>query len=154
MKGGAVTVYTLSGCVHCQRARTLLRRRGIPYTEVCGDGQPGFRRRLLDSTGGATVPQITIDGLPVGGASALARLDRRGLLVPLACGERFPRAVVRRRLNPIGLLAAPFGGSCGLWRHTVEVIERDGRVLERLATRSADDAARIADVLNERETAA
>lgn len=156
MAGGRseVIVYTLSGYVHCERARALLRRRGIQFREVHGDGVPGFRRRVRERTGRTTVPQILIDGVPVGGASELARLDRRGLLLPLARGERFPRAIVRRRLNPIGLLAAPFAGSCGMWRHRVELVERDGRVLERFSVRSNAEAEELAAFLNEREAAA
>lgn len=156
MVGGRpeVIVYTLSGCVHCQRARALLRRRGIRFREVPGDGVPGFRRRLRERTGRSTVPQILIDGAPVGGASELARLDRRGLLLPLAGGERFPRAIVRRRLNPVGLVAAAFGGTCGLWRYRVELIGRDGRVLERFSARSPAEADELAAFLNEREAAA
>jgi len=150
----SVTVYTLSGCIHCARARTLLRRRGIPFTEVSGDGEPGFRRRLRELTGGATVPQITIDGVAVGGASDLARLDRQTLLAPLARREPFPRAVIRRRLNPVGLLTAPVGGTCGLWRHVVEVVERDGRVLQRLPVASAELAAQLAESLNGQDAAA
>ncbi|RDI73994.1 Glutaredoxin [Gaiella occulta] len=149
-----VAVYTLPGCAHCERARALLRRRGISFTEVRGDGVPGFRRMLLELTGRASVPQITIDGAPVGGASDLARLDRRGILVPLARREPFPRARAVRRFNPVGLLAAPFGGTYGLWRHAVDVVERDGRLRERLPVGSAEQAAQLAGLLNERAAAA
>lgn len=149
-----VTVYTLAGCVHCERARALLRRRGIAFEQVHGDGVPGFRRTLGELTGRTTVPQILIDGAAVGGASELARLDRRGLLLPLVRRERFPRAIVRRRLNLLGLLTSFLGGTCRWWRHEVEVVERDGRLLERVPVCSAAEAARLADVLNERQAAA
>jgi glutaredoxin 3 len=149
----AVTVYSLSGCHQCARARDLLRRRGVAFEEVIGDGEPGFRNRLLELTGRVTVPQIVIGSEPIGGASELARLDRRGLLVPLARGERFPRAIVRRRINLVGLLAAPFGGSCGLWRYRVELVERDGTVLERSPVRAGVEAVELAWFLNEREQA-
>jgi len=152
--GREVVVYTLSGCVRCERARALLRERGIPFREVRGDGLAGFRRRLGELTGAVTVPQILIDGVPIGGASELVRIDRRGLLVPLVQGERFPRAIVRRRLNPLGLLTAPLGGGCGLWRHQVELVERDGRTLERYAVRSLAEAKELAAFLNAREAAA
>ena len=150
----AVTMYTLSGCVHCARARRLLARRGIEFREVRGDGDPGFRRMLRELTGRATVPQITIGGVPVGGASELARLDRRRILVPLARGASFPLAVARRRFNPVGLVAAPFGGTCGLWRHLVDVVDRDGRLVDRLPAGSAEQAAGLAAVLNEQKAAA
>ena len=147
----AVTVYTLSGCLYCQQARALLRRRGVPFTEILGDGEPGFRRRLLELTGRTSVPQITVDGDPVGGASDLTRLDRRGLLLPIIRREPFPRAVVVRHLNPVGMLTAPFGGRRGLWRHVVEVVERDGHLLERFPAGSAELAVLLADSLNEQD---
>lgn len=128
-----VKVYTLSGCGHCARARDLLRRRGIGYTEIRGDGKPRFRRDLLELTGRATVPQITVDGAALGGASDLARLDRRGVLDALWRRQPFPRATVTRRLSLTGLAASLFGGGCGPWRYAVEIIDRDGSVSERLA---------------------
>lgn len=149
-----VVVYTLSGCVHCSRARALLRRHEIPFREICGDGEPGFRQHLRSETGDSTVPQVVIGGTPAGGASDLARLARGGLLVPLARGERFPRAIVRRRVSVSGLLAVPFGGTCGVRRYRVDWVERDGRVLERLRVRSAAEAQELAVFLNEREVAA
>lgn len=87
-----VTIYTLSSCGHCHRARLLLRSRGIEFSEVSGDGDRDFRRRLLQQTGGATVPQVVIDGEPIGGARELHELDRRGVLVARVFRRRFPRA--------------------------------------------------------------
>ena len=93
-------LYTLPGCPHCTRAKALLTRRELRYCEVDGSGQTGFRARLLELTGGATVPQIVIAGTPVGGADRLARLDRLGVLQALADGEQFPVSRERRRTSP------------------------------------------------------
>lgn len=153
-EAGAVTVYTLSGCIHCDQARALLRRREIVFTEIRGDRSPGFRRKLLRLTGRASVPQIIIDGAPVGGASDLARLDRRGVLIPLVQREPFPHAVAARRLSLVGLLAAPFGGTCALWRHRVDIVERDGQPVERLPAESADEAVRLVRIFNQQGSAA
>lgn len=142
-----VKVYTLSGCGHCARARDLLRRRGIAFTEIRGDGRPRFRRELLELTGRSTVPQITMDGTAVGGASDLARLDRRGLLEPLARREPFPRAAVTRRLSFTGIASAMVGGGCGPWRYAVEIVNRDGSVAERLAAPETL-ARQLADAFN------
>ena len=141
-------MYTLSGCIHCERARALLGRRGIAFEEIRGDGEPGFRSRLRSITGRASVPQITIDGAPVGGASDLASLDRRGILLPLARRERFPRAIVVRRLNPAALLTAIFGRTSGLWRHRVDIVERDGRQVDVLDAATAEQANQLADAFN------
>jgi len=93
----AITVYVLGGCPHCTRATSLLRRRGIKHETVSGDGIPGFRRRLQELTDGSTVPQIVVDGRPIGGADRLARLDRRGVLAALAVGDPMPAIRVRKR---------------------------------------------------------
>ena len=147
-----VFVYTLGGCGSWASARRLLHRRGIDFEEVSGDAVPGFRRHLAELTGRATVPQIVIGGEPIGGADALARLDRRGVLLPRVRGEEFPRAVVRRRLAPGRLLAtiasALGGGTCGPWRYDVALVDRDGRTLERSSAGSAEEAELLAATLN------
>lgn len=84
-----ITVYTLPGCVHCARARALLRRRKLPFDEIDGRGARDFRRQLATLTGGSTVPQIVIDGEPIGGADRLASLDLLGVLGAIATGEQF-----------------------------------------------------------------
>lgn len=86
----AITVYVLSGCPHCTRATSLLDRRGMKHETVSGDGIPGFRRQLHELTGESTVPQIVVDGRPIGGADRLARLDRHGVLAALAVGDPLP----------------------------------------------------------------
>ena len=75
-----VQMYTTQWCGYCVRAKTLLESRGIPFEEISLDDDPGFRRRLMDLTGGWTVPQILIDGRPIGGYTELWRLDRDGRL--------------------------------------------------------------------------
>jgi glutaredoxin 3 len=65
------------------RAKTLLDSRGIPYEEIALDDDPGFRQTVHDLTGNWTVPQILIDGEPIGGYTELWRLDRDGCLADL-----------------------------------------------------------------------
>ena len=79
-----IQVYTTGWCGYCERAKALLDKRGIPYEEIGVDDDPAFRAKLLDLTGHWTVPQIIIDGKPVGGYVELRELDRRGLLDELA----------------------------------------------------------------------
>ena len=76
----AVTMYTTRWCGYCVRAKALLDRKGVPYDEIRLDEDPAFRQRLFELTGGWTVPQILIDGEPIGGYTELWRLDRAGLL--------------------------------------------------------------------------
>ncbi|MDX6412367.1 MAG: glutaredoxin 3 [Gaiellaceae bacterium] len=58
----------------------MLENRGIEYEEISLDDEPAFRQKLFDLTGGWTVPQILIDGRPIGGYTELWRLDRDGRL--------------------------------------------------------------------------
>jgi glutaredoxin 3 len=75
-----VRVYSTRWCGYCVRAKALLESRGIEYEEISLDDDPAFRQKLFDLTGGWTVPQILIDGRPIGGYTELWRLDRDGLL--------------------------------------------------------------------------
>ena len=78
-----VQMYTTRWCGYCVRAKALLDDRGIPYEEISLDDDPAFRRHVFELTGGWTVPQILIDGRPIGGYTELWRLDKSGAL-----GER------------------------------------------------------------------
>jgi glutaredoxin 3 len=73
-------MYTTTWCGYCVRAKHLLESKGIEYEEINLDDDPRFRQRLLDLTGGWTVPQILIDGRPIGGYAELWRLDKSGKL--------------------------------------------------------------------------
>ena len=73
-------MYTTEWCGYCVRAKSLLDSRRLPYEEIHLDDDPSFRQTLLDLTGGWTVPQILIDGRPIGGYTELWRLDRDGAL--------------------------------------------------------------------------
>ncbi len=75
-----IQIYTTRWCGYCVRAKELLDEKGLPYEEIHLDEDPRFRQRLLDLTGAWTVPQILIDGTPIGGYVELWRLDREGRL--------------------------------------------------------------------------
>jgi glutaredoxin 3 len=79
-----IQLYTTDWCGYCVRAKALLEQRGLAYDEVRVDDDPNFRARLEELTGGWTVPQIVIDGAPIGGFSELWHLDRTGELARLA----------------------------------------------------------------------
>jgi glutaredoxin 3 len=79
-----ITVFSTRWCGYCVRAKALLDARGLPFEEVLLDDDPHFRTTLHELTGGRTVPQIVIDGEPIGGYTELWRLDRSGALDSLA----------------------------------------------------------------------
>jgi glutaredoxin 3 len=75
-----IQMYTTHWCGYCMRAKALLDGKGLAYDEILLDDDPQFRQRLQELTGGSTVPQILIDGDPIGGYTELWRLDRDGRL--------------------------------------------------------------------------
>ena len=75
-----IQMYTTAWCGFCDAAKRFLDAKGVAYDEVHVDGDPSFRQKLFDLTGYMTVPQIVIDGNPVGGYSDLRRLDVDGRL--------------------------------------------------------------------------
>jgi len=78
-----VEIYTTMFCPYCARARALLERKGIDYTEIDIIEQPRRRDEMIQRAGGRTsVPQIFIDGEHIGGCDDMVALDRKGLLDP------------------------------------------------------------------------
>jgi glutaredoxin 3 len=75
-----VQMYTTAWCGYCVRAKALLDAKGFEYEEIRVDDDPAFRQRLLELTGGWTVPQILLDGRSIGGYAELWQLDKSGRL--------------------------------------------------------------------------
>ena len=76
-----VEMYTTMWCPYCARARALLEKKGVAYTEIDIEEQPARRAEMIRRAGGRTsVPQIFIDGEHIGGSDEMAALDRKGLL--------------------------------------------------------------------------
>ncbi len=87
-------IYTRAGCGYCTAALRMLRAKGVTFEHVDATGDPDTRRWLVEVTGRATVPQIFIDGRPIGGYTDMVALDQRGVLDHLLAGE--PEAVPLR----------------------------------------------------------
>lgn len=76
-----VTIYSGDSCSYCRQAKALLDSKGVSYTENKMMLFNIFaRRRIARLTGGHTVPQIVIDGEPIGGWDELSALDKAGEL--------------------------------------------------------------------------
>jgi glutaredoxin 3 len=74
-----VEIYTTPTCPYCIRARQLLDRKGVSYRNIDVSEDPSRRQEMMVRTdGGRTVPQIFIDGRPVGGCDDLHALDAAG----------------------------------------------------------------------------
>lgn len=76
-----VTLYTTAHCPYCIRARNLLDRKGVEYTDIRIDEKPEMRNEMERLSNGVTsVPQIFIDDFHVGGFDDMAELDMDGEL--------------------------------------------------------------------------
>jgi glutaredoxin 3 len=83
----AVKMYTTQVCPYCQRAKALLKQRGVEQIEeIRVDLHPDERDTMVRITGRRTVPQIFIGDTHVGGCDDLVALDQRGGLMPLLAG--------------------------------------------------------------------
>jgi glutaredoxin 3 len=80
----AVRMYTTQVCPYCQRAKALLKQRGVAaIDEIRIDLDAEQRDRMIEMTGRRTVPQIFIGDTHVGGCDDLIALDQKGGLMPL-----------------------------------------------------------------------
>lgn len=81
-----VKIYKVDWCGYCSAALRLLRTKGVAFEEIDVDGNAKMRKWLVEQTGRTTVPQIFIDGVPVGGFTDLRALDERGALDEMLAG--------------------------------------------------------------------
>jgi glutaredoxin 3 len=78
-----VEMYASDWCGYCRRARALLEKKGVAFTEIDVDMVAGAREEMVARGGGDTVPQVFIGGKAVGGCNELQALDAAGRLDPL-----------------------------------------------------------------------
>ncbi|EHC13958.1 glutaredoxin 3 [Fischerella thermalis] len=76
-----VEIYTWSTCPFCIRAKSLLKRKGVDFTEYNIDGDEAARDKMAQRANGRrSLPQIFIDNVHVGGCDDIYALDARGQL--------------------------------------------------------------------------
>jgi glutaredoxin 3 len=79
-----IELYTWLTCPYCQRAKALLKRRGLPFKEHVMDGRDAELAEVKRRYQHPTVPIVLIDGLLIGGCDNLEALERSGGLGPKA----------------------------------------------------------------------
>jgi glutaredoxin 3 len=75
-----IKIYTTTFCPSCSAAKRLIKERGFEYEEINIEHEGISREKLVELTGGRTVPQIIINGKPIGGYDNLLVLDQKGEL--------------------------------------------------------------------------
>ena len=86
MSRPAVLLYVTGWCPYCQRARGLLAKKGVEFTEIDVDEDGKLREEMIARSGRRTVPQIFIGDKHVGGCDDLFALDGSGELDRLIQG--------------------------------------------------------------------
>ena len=79
-----IIIYTKAYCSFCFAAKRLLSKRGLDFKEIPVMGDAAAENEMRQLTGGYTVPQILIDGKPIGGYTELVELDMDGCLEEVA----------------------------------------------------------------------
>jgi len=79
----AVVMYSTGFCPYCVRARMLLDRKRVIYTDIRVDLEPELRAEMIQRSGRTSVPQIFIDDFHVGGCDDMYTLEQQGRLDPL-----------------------------------------------------------------------
>lgn len=76
-----IEIYTTNVCPYCVKAKRLLDAKDLDYTEIDLTGDDEGRIALVEKSGGRrTVPQIFINGKPIGGCDDLYALEETGEL--------------------------------------------------------------------------
>lgn len=76
-----IEIYTTTVCPYCIKAKRLLDAKDLDYTEINVTGDDEARMALVEKSGGRrTVPQIFIDGKPIGGFDDMYALEQSGEL--------------------------------------------------------------------------
>lgn len=75
-----VELYTKSFCPYCERAKELLRIKGVAFIEYVVNDDPARAAEMRRRGAAETFPGIFIAGRPIGGCGELFDLDENGSL--------------------------------------------------------------------------
>lgn len=88
MSAPEILLYVSGWCPFCQRARSLLTKKGLAYREIDVDEDAKLREEMIARSGRRTVPQVFIADRHIGGCDDLLALDGSGELDRLIQGAR------------------------------------------------------------------
>lgn len=75
-----VVIYTTNYCPYCAAAKALLRAKNVEFEEIDVTHDPERRTEMERLSQRRTVPQIFVDGKPIGGYDDACELDETGQL--------------------------------------------------------------------------
>ncbi len=78
-----IEVYSATYCPYCDRAKALLKKKGVEFIEYIVDVDAPKRDEMEQRSQRRTIPQIFINDQHIGGCDDLYALERAGKLDPL-----------------------------------------------------------------------
>ncbi len=75
-----IIVYTRDYCPYCRQAKALLQSKDVEFEEINMGDDEALLEKIWSQSGRKTVPQIFVDGKPIGGYQELRALDASGEL--------------------------------------------------------------------------
>ena len=82
-----ITVYSGPSCPYCERAKLLLKKKGVAFEEFnVRSDEDKLAEMLAKSNGKRTIPQIFIGSQHIGGCDDLYALESEGKLDALLAG--------------------------------------------------------------------
>ena len=116
-----VVIYTKHVCPYCDRAKALLRRKGVTWEEINIEEVAGARDEMIEKGGGRiSVPQIWIDDVHVGGCDELFALESQGELDSmLGTQEKGAEASEHTRVLIVG--SGPAGYTAAIYSARAEL---------------------------------
>jgi glutaredoxin 3 len=75
-----IKIYTTPTCPYCNRAKALLEKKKLAFTEIPVEHDDELRREIAERTGRTSVPQIFFGDKHVGGCDDLYELHYDGKL--------------------------------------------------------------------------
>jgi glutaredoxin 3 len=79
----SVTIYSSEICTLCNSVENLLNVRDIPYEKIMINEDSAEHTALTERTGLATLPQVFIGSLLIGGYQETLAADQSGMLADL-----------------------------------------------------------------------
>jgi len=72
-----IEIYTTNYCPFCVKAKLLLKKKNIKFSEIDVSNNEELRKKMTIMTNGArSVPQIFVDNVHIGGCDKIYKLDQ------------------------------------------------------------------------------